>query len=165
MRIGVALPLIFGRPDREHYEVGYALVDFADYDWARHYTWHLDADGYAYRYTPRPTQPRRILLHREILGLALGNPLIGDHINRDRLDARRVNLRSLEKPRSNHNMSAHRDGSSSHRGVSYRADRSCWCAYASLNYERHYLGHFTTEAEAAAAARAWRLANMSAAID
>ena len=43
------------------------------------------------------------LLHRWILRLEVGNPLVGDHINRNILDNRRSNLRAVTPTESNAN--------------------------------------------------------------
>jgi hypothetical protein len=161
--VGVRIPLR-GRREQGTVVIGYSLVSAADEAWALQYTWYLNRYGYAMRSLPRPAS--NSYLHREILGLGIGDPRIGDHINRDPLDNRRSNLRILLRHQHNHNMGGHRDSrDSKHRGVCYRPDRGKWRAYGSLARQWHHLGYFDTEEEAAEASRAWRLANMEAAVD
>ena len=90
----------------------YCLLDQQDYEWARAFLWcHtygagpmvLKAPGvYAmarpdHIYARRCVGGQTLWMHREILTRACGPPplnhTIGDHINGDTLDNRRVNLR------------------------------------------------------------------------
>ncbi len=159
------LPIIHGRADRDFTLVGFTLADATTFQWAQHFSWHLDAYGYVARRRPRPARGS-ISLHREILGLTPGDARLGDHVNRDILDNRRSNLRILVRAHHNHNMGSHRDSKySDFRGVSYRPDRGKWRAYGKVSGKWQHVGYFLTEVEAAEAARAWRFANMQAAID
>jgi hypothetical protein len=94
-----------------------------------------------------------------ILGLAPGDPREGDHINGNRLDCRRENLRIVTPAQNRHNRAAKARGASQHRGVD--RFRGKWRARGSLNGRCVFLGLFVEEEDAAAAASAWRLANMS----
>lgn len=68
----------------------YAIVDECDAHLAEH-AWRR-TNGYATRICPGNRNP--VYMHREILGLAKGDGyMVVDHINRDRLDNRRSNLR------------------------------------------------------------------------
>jgi hypothetical protein len=61
-------------------------------------TLSIGSHGYAQMWDGRVK-----LLHRWVLGLEVGNPLVGDHINRDILDNRRSNLRAVTPTESNLN--------------------------------------------------------------
>lgn len=63
----------------------------------------IGSHGYAQMWEPTRGWGGVILLHRWILGLKSGNPLIGDHINRQILDNRRSNLRAVTPVESNLN--------------------------------------------------------------
>lgn len=64
-----------------------ALVDDDVYEWLSSYRWN-DVTGYA----ARKENKRTVYMHREILGLATGDPRITHHINENKLDNRRENL-------------------------------------------------------------------------
>ena len=141
----------------------YALVDAADADWVNQWRWILFGK-YATR-TARVNGRRLVFrLHRELLGLAHGDPLTGDHINRDKLDNRRTNLRVIPKSGQSQNMPSI-EGSSRYRGVSWKAQHRKWVAYARINGKPKTLGVFDTEEEAAQVAREARRVHMPYAVD
>lgn len=74
----------------------YAIVDACD-AWALDYRWHLRGRAewaYAARSTKSKGKSRKHYLHREVMGLgAFDGLLMVDHMNHDRLDCRRANLR------------------------------------------------------------------------
>jgi hypothetical protein len=71
---------------------GEVIVDDEDFAFLNQWSWSQTSDGYAARYiwTGKPRKLQRIWMHREILELADG---LCDHINRNKLDNRRANLR------------------------------------------------------------------------
>jgi hypothetical protein len=75
-----------------------ALVDDDFADLAR-YRWRL-GQGYAFRYGDK-----RIMLHHVVLPEAPAPGLVRDHINRNRLDSRRCNLRWVTKTENAQNCS------------------------------------------------------------
>lgn len=135
----------------------WAIVSGADVALARH-RWYLHPGGYAHRHVaPRGS---RSYLHREVLGLVAPDQH-ADHINGDRLDCRRENLRPAT-PSQNMQNRHYGYGSSASRGVRCRVRGGVerWSAYGSVNRRQIHLGVFDTEAEAAAVAAAWRASNM-----
>lgn len=146
----------------------FAIVDAANADIAFKWRWSLHKDGYAYRGISQGGRGHRkqitVRLHREVLGLPRSGGPFTDHINRDRLDDRRVNLRQVTQAQNNQNVPG-RGGYSQHRGVSWRKDAGKWAAYVSVNGRMHSLGHFTDEGDAAEAARLGRLRLMPYAVD
>ena len=137
----------------------HATIDAADAEQARH-RWHLSAQGYAARRATRDGRRLIVVLHRELLGLAYGDPRQGDHIDLDRLNYRRSNLRIVTPAQNAQNRRAG-GGSSRHRGVCFHKASGKWFAYGQVNRRRVSLGLHTSEDDAAAAARAWRAANMT----
>ncbi len=129
---------------------GYTLVDADDSAWVNQYAWRLRPNGYACRRHQQNGRNQSIWLHREILGLPQTyNGLEADHINRDRLDNRRVNLRIVTHAQNLQNLSVKTDRTSKHRGVYWHKTQRRWLARVKINGHTIYLGRFTDEAEAA----------------
>lgn len=103
--------------------------------------------------------PLTIYLHREVLGLAPGDPRKGDHIDGNTLNCRRANLRIATTAENAQNQGS-RGGTSEHRGVTWDKSRQKWMATAMLAGRRTTIGRFDTEQEAADAAAAWRAEHM-----
>lgn len=123
----------------------HAIIDAADAEWASQFNWSLNAKGYVAR-------GRSVLLHRDLLGLIPHDGLFGDHINLNRLDNRRSNLRPATPSESPQNT-PHRPGTSRYRGVAWSKAQGQWGAYVSVGRQRHHLGFFDSEEDAAEIAR------------
>ncbi len=141
--------------DRTGDVIAFALLDAADAHLAQ-YRWSLAANGYAVRTIKRTSS---VLLHREVLGLTRGDGKQGDHINGDRLDCRRANLRVVTTQQNSQNVTA-RAATSRHRGVSFSKRRNRWRATATIGTRSHHIGYFIDELQAAEAARAFRAEHM-----
>jgi hypothetical protein len=137
--------------------VAYTRVDLVDAVDVAHMRWHLHSAGYAL------SGPRGdLLLHRVVLGLVKGDGMVVDHVNGDRLDNRRANLRAGDQSVNLQNQSAVNGyGSSRYRGVSWDARSGKWRATGNLAGRRSnvWLGLFATEDEAAARVAEWRRRN------
>ena len=123
----------------------YALVDAADYEWLSRHKWHCNGSGYA----ARREKGKLILMHREIMPPPRG--LVVDHVNRNKLDNCRSNLRVCTHAENLRNRPQKRGSSSRFRGVGRRKDRKR--CYARLVFEgkQIWLGCFDDEVEAARA--------------
>jgi hypothetical protein len=122
----------------------YAYVDAADYEWLNRWTWHL-SNGYAVRWE----KGKIIFMHREILRPPKGK--IGDHVNGNRQDNTRVNLRPCLRSENARNKSKAHGTSSRFRGVDYRRASGRWHARIRFEGKLIHLGSFTDEIEAARA--------------
>jgi len=130
------------------------LVDESDYDIVAQYSWCLGSHGYACGRVDGEV----VLMHRLILGLS--DPDIQtDHINRDRLDNRRSNLRLATQQTNKHNVQGR--GASQYRGVGWHKASKKWRARAGT----HYLGLFSDESEAGRVVATWRQEHWSHAIE
>lgn len=144
----------------------YAVIDAADSEWAGQWNWSLNSSGYASRKEwDDEHHCHEVKLHREILGLESGDSLDGDHIDRDRLNCRRSNLRALPIGKNAQNRSSHAGSTSVYRGVSFDKGTGKWIAYFMVEGKRTYLGSFEIETEAAQAARDARRQFMPYAVD
>ena len=138
------IPLYRGRKHNASV-IGYALVSKADYGALRKFRWGLVA-GYPARADPHNGK-RTILMHRQIMGFPDPAAFEVDHINFNRLDNRRANLRVLTK-RQNRQHCQSRGGTSRFRGVSWDKARGKWFAKITVNYKQIPLGRFDSEEEA-----------------
>jgi hypothetical protein len=110
----------------------------------------IGSHGYAQMWEGRTVT----LVHRWVLGLVKGDRRIGDHINGDRLDDRRSNLRIVDASGSSQNVSGR--GRSRFRGV-YPTKHGRWEAKVKFQGKSYCLGTYRTEEEAAAVSEAKRL--------
>lgn len=123
-------------------------------------SWRTHPKGYV-----QDSQNR--LLHREVMNLNIGDGLEVDHVNLDKLDNRRGNLRLVTHAQNRQNNAATgnrtwrgRSTSSQHRGVTWDKSRRKWKAMATVGGESYNLGRFATEAEAVACVREFRTRRM-----
>jgi hypothetical protein len=143
--------------------VGYAMVDEADFAEIARHRWHLSDTGYACRWVGPRKKRKRVRMHRFILGDALATTDQVDHVNRDKVDCRRANLRVASDALNRQNVPS-RGGTSRHRGVSYDAVRGKWVAQAKCSGKR-LMKRFHTEEEAWEAVKAWRAEHMPYAME
>lgn len=143
-----------------------ALVDAKDFEWLSNYRWHLSTVGYCARNRARPERGT-VVMHREIMGVgdADWREVEVDHINRDRLDNRRSNLRLVTCGENRQNSTPRKGCSSEYRGVCWQKKAERWQAYFHLEGKMHWLGLFDDEKEAAAVAKAARAEHMAFATD
>lgn len=118
------------------------LVDLDVAENVAEYRWHKSNKGYA----QTKIKGHMVSLHRLVFGLVPRGLQI-DHINRDRRDNRRTNLRATTSGLNNHNCAA--CGSSGFKGVSWAKNNKKWKVEIGINHHSHYLGLFTDEVEAA----------------
>jgi hypothetical protein len=123
---------------------GYAWVDAADYEWLNRYHWRL-RNGYPYR----RDKGREVLMHRQIMQPPAGK--VVDHIDGNKLNACRSNLRICNREENRRNQRKRRKGYSRFKGVTFQKSMGKWKAYYRFKGRLHHLGYFDDEAEAARA--------------
>jgi hypothetical protein len=124
-----------------------AIVDDSDYEVLSAFTWYFDGRGYASRTLcigyPKCKHYR---MHRQVLGIV--DPKIHvDHINGDRLDNRKSNLRLCSNAENMRNRGALKSNTSGFKGV-VLSGKDRWRAQIKFKRTYYYLGIFST-AEAA----------------
>jgi hypothetical protein len=134
----------------------YAIVDAGDYEKLSRYKWAalFSQRGnliYAVRTDDTVENGRRrrrtILMHREIMNPPEG--MVVDHINHFGLNNRRSNLRNCTPAQNTQNCRPRTDGKSRFIGVF--PNRGKWRAAITYQGDKHYLGLFDDEIEAAKA--------------
>lgn len=81
-------------------------------------------------------------MHRELLGLGVGDQRIGDHANGNRLDNRRLNLRACSFSQNARNRSLGRDNKTGFKGVSFRREHGKYGAAIRYGKKMKHLGYF-----------------------
>jgi hypothetical protein len=117
------------------------LVDKEDEYLLDKFEWRISTAGYPV------TGGMNISLHKMVLGFP--NCII-DHINNNKLDCRKINLRNVNQSENSRNTFS-RKGTSKYKGVFWAKHINKWIANIKHNYRNHYLGSFTNEEDAAKA--------------
>lgn len=126
----------------------FSVVDDCDYEWASKFRWHLSSSGYAITNKSRPYKNGKTLhMHRAINKTPDG--LFTDHVNQNRIDNRRENLRTATKTQNLFNMDKHSDNSSGYKGIVYHRPSGLWGAKIQVKMHRVSLGYYETKKEAA----------------
>lgn len=125
----------------------YARVDDADIDWLRQWKWLLVGPGYAGRFDSTDGGRQIVYMHRAILDAQPGQHV--DHINGDRLDNRRANLRLVTNTQNQQNKRTPSHNTSGHKGVCWHKGVGKWHVRITINGKRLHLG-YTRDRETAA---------------
>lgn len=123
----------------------YAIVDDADFSWLSKFKWQISGNN---TYAVRTENKKIIRMHRLIMDCP--NDKFIDHINGNKLDNRRENLRICIKAQNEVNKSKRKGNyTSKFKGVVYVIGRrqKHWMARVS----KIFVGYFNSEIEAAQA--------------
>lgn len=124
----------------------FATVDEADFAEVSKYKWYLNNRGYPTHAFWIDGKSKNISLHRFLLGSKEGK--VCDHINRDKLDNQRSNLRFVTNGENMWNR-GNRNKKSGYFGVYWRKDSKKWYARLIKNRVEVYFEGFRTALEAA----------------
>ncbi len=132
----------------------YPLFSDEDSDLSK-YSWLVNTDGYARRTTTENKRWKHFFAHRVILQRIVGRELtrndVCDHINGNKLDNRRDNLRLTSALGNGQNKSL----LGKYRGTT--CIKWKWQSQVGHRKKAYYLGVFSTREEAAEAARNKRI--------
>lgn len=96
----------------------FSLVDDEDFEELAKHRWWVHSEGYAMRKAHIARKQVTILMHRQIIGTPAG--LQTDHINGNRLDNRRSNLRLATARENQLNVGCKKNNSLKLKGISFR---------------------------------------------
>lgn len=115
------------------------------------YKWRISTQGYlvAYKRGSGRKHYSIIAFHREVLNANKNQQI--DHINGNRLDNRKENLRLCNNAENNRNKLKSKKGSSKYKGVCWHKASKKWKASITVNYKSIHLGYFSIEKDAAKA--------------
>ena len=126
------------------------FLDDEDYERLKTYKYYLHKKGYAYRFESQNGRKKAIYMHHDVVGKEEGK--VVDHINREKLDNRRENLRHISNRNNIVNSPKPKVKSTSiYKGVSWNKVAKGWHAHIRDNGKRRTLGLFSTEESAAIA--------------
>jgi len=134
---------------RPYYKGYKTLVDDDLYEQLSQGKWHY-RNGYAarpYRVGGAGSTQRSVFLHRLINETPDG--LFTDHINGDKLDNRRSNLRTVTLAQNNMNMGKKLSNQAPYLGVSWWKRDNNWKAAIRYDDKNHNLGYYDTPEHAA----------------
>lgn len=123
----------------------YALVDDDDFERISQSKWYCKADGYAARKDWSTGEPKQVYMHRQILNAPDG--VMVDHINANRLDNRRSNLRLVNSIQNSRRQSPMKGTTSEYKGVSFYQDQ--WYVRIHVDGKSRYYGRYREEKLAA----------------
>lgn len=123
-----------------------AIVDDEDFSELAQYRWYFMTVGYAARCL-YPSK-KVVYMHRQITGAQKGEQV--DHINENKLDNRRANLRIATKAENMRNRGAPTNSTTGLKGVSVQANTKRFrCGIKLKDGTKLYLGYFKSAKDAA----------------
>lgn len=132
----------------------YAIVDDDDYERLLKHSWCLDVGG---GYPMTRYKKKTYRMHKMVLEAPKG--LYIDHINRNKLDNRKSNLRIVTNSQNMLNTGIYSNNTSGYKGVTYNKKDRRWIAQVKVNYKNIVLGRFENKEDAAKARMRWNYAN------
>lgn len=112
--------------------------DLEDYDLIKDYCWCI-SKGYVI--SRGKSTSKTIRLHRLVMKASEDDDI--DHINRNKLDNRKTNLRVCSHGDNSKNRGARKNNISGFTGVHWNKKSSKWQAYIRVNGKQIHLGYFT----------------------
>jgi hypothetical protein len=116
----------------------FALVDDADYNQLIQFRWLYSPHGYAMRTYTKNKRRYFIQMHREIMNAQPGE--LVDHIDRDRLNNTRSNLRIVDRSQNMWNRNPNKTSAVAYKGVSKHVRG--YHARIRVRGQRIHLGYF-----------------------
>lgn len=116
--------------------------DKEDYNLVVQYCWDIDgSNGYA-KTIDKVNNTGKIYLHRLVMGCKNGDGIIIDHIDRNRIDCRKSNLRTVNNSQNTMNSCIRSDNTSGIRGVYWDKRKNKWIATITVDQQNIQLGSF-----------------------
>ena len=125
--------------DRKGNEKARALIDIDDVDKVKNIRW-----GFSHGYAVNSNTG--IKLHRFIMNCPYDMEV--DHINRNRLDNRKSNLRITTHQQNNMNKGLTKSNTSGYTGIHWYKARNKWQVSIKVNYKSIFLGYYADLEEA-----------------
>ena len=121
-------------------EIDYALISKSDLDVVKQIYWRKTEYGYARG--KNPITRKDIFLHKYITQTS--KETVIDHINRNKLDCRRENMRIADSQINSLNRNAPRNSTTGYKGVTFDYRTGKFRAYVKIDRKQINLGLFDT---------------------
>lgn len=122
------------------------LFDLEDLPTIQSHIWYRDKDGYLVSCYYFNNQQRFVRFHRIVMHAQPGQFV--DHINKDRADNRKQNLRCCNRSENARNRGLYSTNTSGVTGVFYDKEREKWVASITYDHKRKLLGRFASKDDA-----------------
>ena len=130
------------------------MVDDEDYEEINKYKWFASARGYAVRNFTRDDKTRGFIrMHGEIIGEIKGLEI--DHINGEKTDNRKANLRHATHAQNVMNSRGSRGTTSAYKGVYWNKMTKSWRCTITTNGKKISLGCYQSEEDAKMVYNTW----------
>lgn len=123
----------------------FTLVDKDDFLYLNQYKWHL-GNGYVRRTTYSSGNKKNIRMHRVIMRSEKG--CMVDHINGNKLDNRKENLRICTHQENMRNRKIPLTNKTGYKGIREKKFGKKWEVQIGVNHKNIYLGTFSNKQEA-----------------
>lgn len=139
-------------------------VDDEDYAELATYKWHRHHLGYAqrlvYKYISKGQYSKKsVLMHRHIMKPPKN--MVIDHINRDKLDNRKINLRVVTQAENTFNKGIQSNNKSGYRCIHWDNTRKKWVVQVKILNKNKFVGRFGDFQEAIRARDSYELTHRS----
>jgi len=133
--------------NKKYNEIGRSLIDIDDIEKIKDIKWGLETSKNT-QYCRGKYNGKLIKIHRFLLGVLENKNVQIDHINRNRLDNRKSNLRICTRLENSQNSELQINSSSGYLGVNYDKTKGLWMSVIQAYKKRIRLGGFKTKEEA-----------------
>jgi hypothetical protein len=130
-------------------EKGTILVDDDDWEYLNEFSWYISHTGYSYTgiWMKFKQTTKQVKMERFIMRVPKG--FIIDHINGNRCDNRKENLRLVTKQENNINRCKRSGCPTTYKGLTWIAKERRWKVRVKLDGKEYYVGRFVNEIDAA----------------
>lgn len=126
-----------------------ALIDEDNFEYLNQWKWQFDSHGYATRrqwIAGGKGKTIKVYLHRLVMDNPVKNKV--DHINGNKLDCIRTNLRVCTHSQNLMNRGKNINNTSGFKNIFFDRVRNKWRVEIKVNYKPIYIGRFTNKEDA-----------------